>query len=176
MSLFREGDAIRAPRPWGPVPPAPPGHSWAGLMTEALALAEKAGGAQEVPVGALVVDDEGRILGAAHNETEALRDPTAHAEVLALRRAAAAVRNHRLEGCVLVVTLEPCLMCAGAIREARVSGLVYGAADARAGAVISCLDGLQYGLDGPAPWHYGGVEAERCAAVLRAFFANRRGT
>lgn len=168
-------DAIRAPRPWGPVPPAPPGSSWAGLMGEALAWAEKADRAGEVPVGALVVDDEGRILGAAHNETEALRDPTAHAEVLALRRAAGAVRNQRLEGCVMVVTLEPCLMCAGAIREARVSGVVYGAADARAGAVTSCLDGLQYGLDGPVPWHYGGVEAERCAALLRAFFAVRRG-
>ena len=162
MSLYRDEDAIRALRPWGPVPPAPPGRSWADLMAE------------EVPVGALVVDDEGRILGAAHNETEALRDPTAHAEVLALRRAAEAARNHRLEGCVLVVTLEPCLMCAGAIREARLSGLVYGAADARAGAVSSCLDGLAYGLEGPAPWHYGGVEAGPCAAVLRAFFAARR--
>lgn len=174
MSLCRDRDTIRAPRPWGPVPPAPPGHSWAGLMADALALAKRATRAGEVPVGALVVDDEGRVLGAAHNETETLRDPTAHAEVLALRRAAGAARNQRLEGCVLVVTLEPCLMCAGAIREARLSGLVYGAADARAGAVTSCLDGLAYGLDGPAPWHYGGVEAGRCAAVLRAFFATRR--
>lgn len=167
-------DPIRAPRPWGPRPPAPPGRSWAGLMSEALKLAERGGRAGEVPVGALVVDDEGRVIGAAHNETETLRDPTAHAEVLALRRAAVAARNQRLEGCVLVVTLEPCLMCAGALREARVSGLVYGAADARAGAVTSCLDGLDYALAGPAPWHYGGVEAERCAAVLRAFFAARR--
>ena len=98
MSLYRDEDAIRAPRPWGPVPPAPPGRSWADLMAEALALARRAGRTGEVPVGALVVDDEGRILGAAHNETEALRDPTAHAEVLALRRAAEAARNHRLEG------------------------------------------------------------------------------
>lgn len=125
-------------------------------------------------MGALVVDEDGRVLAEAHNETESLHDPTAHAEVLALRRAAAAAGNHRLGGSVLVVTLEPCLMCTGAIREARVSGVVFGASDARAGAVCSCLEGLDYASAGSAPWSYGGVEAEACARILRNFFRVRR--
>ncbi len=143
-------------------------------MLRALRLAGRAARAGEVPVGALVVDPEGRVLSEAHNETEALRDPTAHAEVLALRRAALAAGNHRLGGCVLVVTLEPCLMCTGAIRESRVSGVVFGASDARAGAVCSCLEGLDYACTGGAPWSFGGVEAEACAGILQKFFRARR--
>ena len=166
--------AVRVLKPWGPVPPPPEGRTWSGLMREALKLARQGAQQGEVPVGAVLVDDNGRIVGAAHNETENLHDPTAHAEILALRRAAAVIRNHRLEGCVMVVTLEPCLMCTGALREARVSGVVYGAADSRAGAVSSCLDGLDYALAGPAPWHMGGIEAESCAALLRTFFTARR--
>ena len=142
-------------------------------MCEALRLARKAAEAGEVPVGALVVDDAGAVVGSGRNETETLRDPSAHAEVLALRRAAARVGNHRLGNCVLVVTLEPCLMCAGAIREARVRGVVYGARDERAGAVESRLEGLAY-ADGPDPWHMGGVESGPCAELLRAFFRVRR--
>ena len=125
-------------------------------------------------MGALVVDAEGRILAEAHNETERSCDPTAHAEVLALRRAALAAGNHRLGGSVLVVTLEPCLMCMGALRESRVSGVVFGASDARAGAVCSCLEGLDYASTGAAPWSYGGVESEACARLLRNFFRARR--
>ena len=125
-------------------------------------------------MGALVVDEDGRVLAEAHNETESLHDPTAHAEVLALRRAAAAAGNHRLGGSVLVVTLEPCLMCTGAVRESRVSGVVFGASDARAGAVCSCLEGLDYASTGAAPWSYGGVESEACARLLRNFFRARR--
>ena len=159
---------------WGPEPPAPAGTSWRALMGRALRLARRAARTGEVPVGALVVDSEGRVLAEAHNETEALHDPTAHAEVLALRRAAQAAGNHRLGGCFLVVTLEPCLMCTGAIRESRVSGVVFGASDARAGAVCSCLEGLDYAQTGGAPWSYGGVEAKACAFVLREFFRLRR--
>ena len=125
-------------------------------------------------MGALVVDAGGLVLAEAHNETESSRDPTAHAAVLALRRACLAAGNHRLGGCVLVVTLEPCLMCTGALREARVSGVVFGASDARAGAVCSCLEGLDYAQTGSAPWSYGGVEAEKCARLLAEFFRRRR--
>lgn len=173
-NLCPEDARWRALSSWGPEPPAPAGTSWRALMLRALRLAGRAARAGEVPVGALVVDEDGRVLAEAHNETETLHDPTAHAEVLALRRAAAAAGNHRLGGSVLVVTLEPCLMCTGAIREARVSGVVFGASDARAGAVCSCLEGLDYASAGSAPWSYGGVEAEACARILRNFFRVRR--
>ena len=173
-NLCPEDDRWRALSSWGPEPSAPAGTSWRALMLRALRLAGRAARAGEVPVGALVVDPEGRVLSEAHNETEGLHDPTAHAEVLALRRAALAAGNHRLGGCVLVVTLEPCLMCTGAIRESRVSGVVFGASDARAGAVCSCLEGLDYACTGSAPWSYGGVEAEACAGILQKFFRARR--
>ena len=143
-------------------------------MRQALRAARQAAKLGEVPVGALVEDSEGTILSLAHNETESLHDPTAHAEILALRRAGLRIGNHRLGGCVLVVTLEPCLMCTGAIREARLTGVVYGASDARAGAVSSCLEGLDYAQTGEQPWSYGGVEARDCVSVLKTFFQIRR--
>ena len=174
QNLSTEPDCWKALPSWGPAPSAPPGLTWQGLMRRALRLARAAARVGEIPVGALVVGPEGEILSEAHNETEALHDPTAHAEVLALRRAAAKVGNHRLGGCVLVVTLEPCLMCTGAIRESRVSGVVFGASDARAGAVCSCLEGLDYAQTGAQPWNYGGVEATACADILREFFKVRR--
>ena len=174
LNRSEEPDCWKALPSWGPEPAAPAGLSWQGLMRRALRLARAGAKAGEIPVGALVIDSEGEILSEAHNETEALHDPTAHAEVLALRRAAAKVGNHRLGGCVLVVTLEPCLMCTGAIRESRVSGVVFGASDARAGAVCSCLEGLDYAQTGAQPWSYGGVEATACADILREFFKVRR--
>ena len=174
VNRCEEPDCWRALPAWGPVPPAPAGLSWTGLMRRALRMAREGARRGEIPVGALVVDPEGAILSMAHNETESLHDPTAHAEVLALRRAAARIGNHRLGGCVLVVTLEPCLMCTGAIRESRVAGGVFGASDARAGAVCSCLEGLDYAQTGAQPWSYGGVEAEDCAELLRRFFRVRR--
>lgn len=128
----------------------------------------------EVPVAALVVAPDGRILGRARNRPVSDHDPSAHAEVLALREAARAVRNYRLTDCVLVVTLEPCLMCVGALVHARVAGVVYGAADDRAGAVDSCLAGLNLPFLNHHPWHYGGVRGEECANVLRLFFDLKR--
>ena len=151
-----EPDCWKALPSWGPEPAAPAGRTWGGLMRHALRLARAGARAGEIPVGALVIG------------------PEAHVEVLALRRAAARVGNHRLGGCILVVTLEPCLMCTGAIRESRVSGVVFGASDARAGAVCSCLEGLDYAQTGAQPWSYGGVEAEACAEILRQFFRVRR--
>ncbi len=128
----------------------------------------------DVPVGALVLGPDGAELAAEHNRREALGDPTAHAEVLALRAAAAAVGRWRLDGCTLVVTVEPCAMCAGAIGVARVSRVVFGAWEPRTGAVGSVWDVLR---DRRALWRpevVGGVLAQECAALLTAFFADRR--
>ena len=155
---------------WGPLPKAPVGHTWDTLMAEAIRLAGEGAECGEVPVGALVVAPGGGIIAEAHNETITGCDPTAHAEIAALRRAAKKLGNHRLGGCLLVVTLEPCMMCAGAIRESRIDGVIYGAADLRAGAIESVLDGLS----GTNIWHMGGIKAGECAAMLRSFFGSKR--
>ena len=157
--------------------PLPPSGwpSWEALMQLALAEAAKASHAAEVPVGALVVNDSGVIIATAHNRPEALHDPTAHAEILALRAAGTAAGNYRLEGCVLVVTLEPCMMCAGAMAHARIAGVVYGAADPAAGAVTSRLDALDQPFLNHHPWHMGGICAAQCAEMMRAFFRGKRG-
>lgn len=137
-------------------------------MHQAIAVATQAG--QDVPVGALIVDPTGHILAARHNEREATGDPTAHAEVLVLRDAAAQRSDWRLTDCTLVVTLEPCFMCAGAILLARVPTVVFGAWDERAGAAGSAYDVLR---DRRLPHRVeviGGVEEARCAALLRDTF------
>ena len=139
-------------------------------MERALVIAERGAANEEIPVGALVVAPDGTIVAEAHNESIRRHDPSAHAEILALRRAGDTLGDHRLGGCVLVVTLEPCMMCTGAIREARLAGVVYGASDLAAGAVASMFDGL----DGTDTWHMGGIEAQRCADLLRSFFKDRR--
>ena len=142
-------------------------------MARALELASEAALAGEVPVGAVVVKD-GVVIGEGHNAPRALADPTAHAEVLALRRAAAALGNERLEHCELWVTLEPCAMCAGAIAHARIARLYYGASDPKGGAV-------EHGarvFDQPQCLHrpevYAGIGEEPAAALLREFFVARR--
>ena len=159
---------------WGPTPVCPGTWTWDELMSMALKMADEGALKGEVPVGAVVVDKLGHILATAHNETITSCDPTAHAEVLALRRAASAYGNYRLAGCVLIVTLEPCLMCAGALREARVAGVVFGASDVHAGAVVSCLEGLDYTHSAGSPWWHGGVQAQSCAEKLRVFFQAKR--
>lgn len=128
----------------------------------------------EIPVGALVVAPDGRILSRAHNQPRCLHDPTAHAEVLAMRKAGEVLGNYRLGGCVLVVTLEPCLMCVGAMVHARISGVVFGAADMRTGMVQSCLQGLDLPFHNHRVWHYGGVQATACAELLHGFFMRTR--
>ena len=143
-------------------------------MDLALQAAQKAAHGGEVPVGAAVAAPDGRVLACCGNAPMHTNDPTAHAEILALRQAGAALGNYRLKGCVLVVTLEPRAMCAAAAVHARLAGVVYGAADALAGAVTSRAEYL----DGPAGsrvWHMGGVRSEACAALLRDFFCLRRG-
>ena len=143
-------------------------------MRAALAEAELALGSGDVPVGAVVIDTTGAVVGRAHNQREALGDPTAHAEVLALRAAAATVGSWRLEGCTLVVTLEPCAMCAGALVLARVDRLVYGAIDPKAGAVGSLWDLVRDRRLNHRPEVVSGVLADECGALLRAFFARHR--
>jgi tRNA(adenine34) deaminase len=142
-------------------------------MRRALALAARAEAEGEVPVGALVVRD-GIVLGEGWNRPIAARDPTAHAEILALRAAAQAAGDYRLGGATLYVTLEPCPMCAAAIAHARVARLVFGAWDPRQGAAGSVFDLVR----APALNHqvdaFGGVLSEECGALLRGFFAARR--
>ncbi|WP_295781604.1 tRNA adenosine(34) deaminase TadA [uncultured Microbacterium sp.] len=143
-------------------------------MRRALGLAEAAAADGDVPVGAVVIDAEGRVLGEGRNLREVTHDPTAHAEVVALRAAAARIGSWHLADCTLVVTLEPCVMCAGAILQARVPRVVFGSWDAKAGAAGSMYDVLR---DRRLPHRVevvGGVDEERAAAQLRAFFDPRR--
>jgi tRNA(adenine34) deaminase len=142
-------------------------------MARALALAREAALAGEVPIGAVVVKD-GVVLGEAHNAPRELADPTAHAEILALRRAAEKLGKERLEGCELWVTLEPCAMCAGAIVHARIARLYYGAPDPKGGAVEHGARVFEQPQCLHRPEVYGGIGEEPAAALLREFFAERR--
>jgi tRNA(adenine34) deaminase len=142
-------------------------------MEEALRAAQRALDVGEVPVGAVVVFQE-KIVGLGFNRNLLDSDPTAHAEVIALRQAGAAIGNHRLSNCELFATIEPCAMCAGAMVHARIQRLIYGADDPKAGAVHSALHVLNH----PALNHRmevrGGVLAGRCAEILQVFFRSRR--
>ena len=145
-------------------------------MEEALQEARQAWDEGEVPIGALVVDPAGRIIGRGHNRPIAAHDPTAHAEIVALRQAAARVGNYRLPGCTMYVTIEPCIMCVGALLQARIQRLVFGAADPKAGAVVSLFrladdPRLNHRLE-VAP----GVAAEACRQLLQDFFRRKRGS
>ena len=142
-------------------------------MDEALALARAAGARGEVPVGAIVVR-EGQIIGRGGNAPIAGNDPTAHAEIAALRDAAQAVGNYRLVGCDLYSTLEPCAMCAGAILHARIARVVYGARDPKSGACGSVLDLFAERRLNHHAEVTGGVLSEECGGMLSAFFAARR--
>jgi tRNA(adenine34) deaminase len=144
-------------------------------MSLALAEAERAAARGEVPVGAVIVDAaSGAVLAACGNETEALADPTAHAELLAIRAAAASRGSPRLEGCDLYVTLEPCAMCAAAISFARIRRLYFGASDPKGGAVEHGPRFFAQATCHHAPETYGGIDAARAAALPTRFFAARR--
>jgi tRNA(adenine34) deaminase len=146
---------------------------YTSFMGEALSLADAAIAVGEVPVGAVVVR-QGKIIGRGHNRTRIDRDPTAHAEIVAIRQATRLLGNDRLEDCDLWVTLEPCTMCAGAIAHARIARLYYGADDPKGGAVES---GVRF-FDAPTCHHrpdiYAGMEGERSAKMLLDFFQDRR--
>ena len=143
-------------------------------MRAALEEAALTAGSADVPVGAVVLDPAGEVIGRGHNERELSGDPTAHAEVLAIRAAAAQLGTWRLEGCTLVVTLEPCTMCAGALVLARVARLVYGADDEKAGAVSTLWDVVRDRRLNHRPEVVRGVLAAEAAAMLREFFAGHR--
>lgn len=147
---------------------------WAGWMGAALDEARRALDTGDVPVGALVLDEAGGVIGVGRNEREATGDPTAHAEVVALRAAAAARGEWRLAGCTLVVTLEPCPMCAGALLQARVRRLVLGAWDPKAGATGSVWDLVRDQRALHEVEVLGGVREDECGALLRDFFEARR--
>lgn len=146
---------------------------WRDPMRLALAEADKAALAGDVPVGAVVLSPDGAVLALGHNEREATGDPTAHAEVLALRRAAAATGEWRLTGCTLVVTLEPCVMCAGALVQARVERVVFGAFDEKAGATGSLWDLVRDRRLNHRPEVVHGVLEDECSRQLTAFFRDR---
>lgn len=128
----------------------------------------------EAPVGAVLLGADGDILARAHNRNIGLCDPTAHAEILCLREAASKLGNHRLNGAILAVTLEPCLMCVGALVHARVAGVVFAASDPKAGALVSNLDVCTLPFLNHRPWILQGVMAEECGALLKRFFLARR--
>ena len=152
----------------------PPVDQWVDPMRLALGEARAALATGDVPIGAVVLDPTGAVIGRGRNEREAIGDPTAHAEVLALRAAAAARGEWRLDGCTLVVTLEPCTMCAGAIVLSRLDRLVYGAYDDKAGAVGSLWDVVRDRRLNHRPEVVTGVLATEATYVLQEFFASHR--
>ena len=163
--------------PSGHLEPAPvtelQAQPWDAAMQEALHQAGQAAAVGEVPVGAVIVF-EGEIIARAHNRRETWADPLAHAEILAIAAAAAHLKRWRLTGCTLVCTLEPCPMCAGALVNARVPQVVFGAADSRGGAVGSLMNLLDDGRLNHRATVVGGVQAAACGALLKNFFAQRR--
>ena len=143
-------------------------------MDQAIEIARQAIATGDVPVGALVVNKDGEIIGQGSNEGEASNDPTAHAEIVAIRSAASRIKNSRLDGCTLIVTLEPCAMCAGAIAQSRISNLIFGAWDQKAGAVGSVWDVIR----DPRALHKvnvtAGIREIECAKLLTDFFEGQR--
>ena len=142
-------------------------------MHQALTIARSALATGDVPVGALVINKDGVVIGSGSNEREANNDPTAHAEIVAIRNAAARLQNSRLDGCTLVVTLEPCAMCAGAIAQSRISHLVFGAWDEKAGAVGSVWDVLRDPRSIFKVEVTSGILEHECASLLKDFFSDK---
>ena len=143
-------------------------------MREAIAQAQAASIRGEVPVGAVIVNSAGNIIARTGNAPISIVDPTAHAEILAIRDAAYQTDNYRLNGTTLYVTLEPCTMCAGAISNARIGRVVYGASDVKGGAIESGVKFFEQASCHHRPEVMGGVMADECAAILKAFFKARR--
>ena len=170
MESFDEGPAEFFAAASAGLPGGRPHDRW---MRLALDEARAAASEDEVPVGAIVVAG-GRVIASAHNQREQLEDPTAHAEIIALTQAAAALCSWRLEGCTLYVTLEPCPMCAGAILQARVPVVVWGAADPKAGAVESLYRLFEDPRLNHRVEHVGRVMADECGRILSEFFRGKR--
>ncbi len=143
------------------------------FMQRALELAAYAASLQEVPVGAVLVH-ENKIVGEGYNSSITLHDPSAHAEIMAIRSAAKQIKNYRLLDTTLYVTLEPCMMCVGAIVHARIKQVIYGACDAKSGAIISKIQALDHSFLNHRVQHRGGLLAEPCGHILSEFFQKRR--
>jgi tRNA(adenine34) deaminase len=156
------------------MPLGTPPQRYEEAMRQAISMARRAEESGDVPVGAVVLHPDGAVIGTGHNTRESANDPTAHAEVLAIREAAASLGTWRLAGCTLVVTLEPCTMCAGAVGLARIATLVFGAYDAKAGAVGSLWDVVRDRRINHRPDVVGGVLEAETGALLRGFFERRR--
>ena len=142
-------------------------------MRDAIAIASAATSTGDVPVGAIVINKDGVVVGKGSNEREANNDPTAHAEIVAIRNAASRLQNSRLDGCTLVVTLEPCAMCAGAIAQSRISRVIFGAWDEKAGAVGSVWDVLRDPRSIFKVEVTAGILEKECAALLKDFFLDK---
>jgi len=142
-------------------------------MRDAIAIASSATSSGDVPVGALVINKDGIVIGKGSNEREANNDPTAHAEIVAIRNAASRLQNSRLDGCTLIVTLEPCAMCAGAIAQSRISRVIFGAWDEKAGAVGSVWDVLRDPRSIFKVEVTAGILEKECAALLKDFFSDK---
>ena len=142
-------------------------------MGDALAIAQRSFSTGDIPVGAIVVNADGIVVGSGFNEREANNDPTAHAEIVAIRNAATRLQKSRLDGCSIIVTLEPCAMCAGAIAQSRISHVVFGAWDEKAGAVGSVWDGLRDPRSIFKVEVTSGVRETECAALLKEFFSDK---
>ena len=142
-------------------------------MRDAIAIASAATSTGDVPVGAIVINKDGVVVGKGSNEREANNDPTAHAEIVAIRNAASRLQNSRLDGCTLVVTLEPCAMCAGAIAQSRISHVIFGAWDEKAGAVGSVWDVLRDPRSIFKVEVTAGILEKECAALLKDFFLDK---
>ncbi len=152
----------------------PDEHSDEYWMQQALTLARMAAEMGEVPVGAVVVSAAGELLGSGYNQPIKSHDPSAHAEIMAIRSAATAVSNYRLPGCVLYVTIEPCTMCVGAIVHSRIARVVYGATEPRYGAIESSARLLDEGDFNHRVEYSGGLASQQCGELMRNFFKARR--
>lgn len=155
-------------------PSSPDGRGWRDFMDIALQEAFAAAKKNETPVGAALFTLSGNLVAKAGNSPISLNDPTAHAEVLCLRAASERLGNYRLSETFMAVTMEPCLMCVGALVHARVDGVVFGAPDPRAGALVSNLQGGALPFTNHRMWHVGGVMQDECSAVVKRFFLEKR--
>lgn len=144
-------------------------------METALKEAQNAAEIQEVPIGAVLIDAKrSNIIARSYNQSISLNDPSAHAEICCLRQAASLRGNYRLSGTIMIVTLEPCIMCLGALIQARISGLVFGARDPRSGAIVSRIDMAEMQWLNHRFWYIDGVLEDECSAVLKKFFHRKR--
>lgn len=153
---------------------SPGGQPWEYYMRQALFWARMAWTVDEVPIGAIIINQSGVVIGSGYNAPIAFCDPSAHAEINALRNAGKSIKNYRLCGCFLVCTIEPCIMCLGAIVQARLAGVVYGAADPKAGAICSCVARSSLSFLNHNFNYYGGVLETDCRQLLQFFFRKRR--